>query len=46
MNNHYKTLDYLYSHFININDIYITLIPSAWQKVKIREWREDDYNPT
>jgi hypothetical protein len=32
INNHSKSLDYLYSHFINmdkINDIYITFVPSA-----------------
>jgi hypothetical protein len=43
MNNHYESLDYLNSHFItwiNINDIYITLIPSALECGNARVTRE------
>jgi hypothetical protein len=35
---------YLYRTFISINNIHITMIPSACQKVRKREEPESDYN--
>jgi hypothetical protein len=35
---------YLHQTWISINNIHITMIPSAWQKVMMWERRESDYN--
>jgi hypothetical protein len=33
--NNDMSINYLYSHFTNMGNIYFTLIPSVWQKGKM-----------